>query len=270
MKRLLFPFFVVFAIFTFEVQVSHAQEFGPQFEVFEDSAKVVAIANLSEDDQFPVGGDSITTGMQAVLDANQEALTKLAKASEHMTIYGLQDQSGNMISGLGEDRAEKIAGFINGKLFLHNSLPLVEAEGLVLENDTKTRVLDFQQELLTQRSFAIVAHSKPELGYLQQKITELRNGMWDNFWLILGLAGILGLMLLWLLFGSRNRRQPAADDDDSQTVGSIDNSRSADDSEGDDQPHGTDDNAEAEMPGSVDRFFLIENSGDGDVYVDTS
>jgi hypothetical protein len=116
------------------------------------------IPKMSKEQQFSVGSDEITQGMEGILSNNSDALIHLAKKSDRLVVYGLQDETGNYIDGLGERRARNVAKELN-KLMWNEEISLkITTQEYPLKNFVKSGILREHQQLLNQRGVAIVAH----------------------------------------------------------------------------------------------------------------
>lgn len=279
---LLFITLLILGINLWALPKSFGQNFVPPMEVVHEDSSITVIAlNLSDEEQFAIDSCEPTSALQGYMLDNQSALVKLYENSTSVTVFGLQDDIGDYKRSLGECRGDAGAKAYNDLLYMNDKLPLVQYASNALSNETQSRIGTKVQEYLNSRSVLIVGYKPVQnlgpIQQIQQKIADLRNGMWGNFWWILGLALALAGLLLWLLFGGRDRRQPTADSNSpNRPVGNTDNGNNA---EPDENRNGDDGNESAdesrEIPhaldpssrGSQSESRQTDNSGGSEVTV---
>jgi len=185
-------------------------DFGPRMKVFSDSSYTAVFPNVSESEQFPKESDDLTEGLRDILENNSQALKQLVSEADDIIIFGLQDESGEYINGLGERRARAVAKVIN-EMSWHkqaNSWKVTTQE-FALANDPKTRILKRHQEFINMRSVAIVAHYDN---------TVANSDTWWPAWLmwLLGGLSLLALVVALLSWLGNNNESNQQRDNGSQ------------------------------------------------------
>jgi len=293
MKRFLHLLFAAFLFLGFPLesygqtwnQLMEAREivhiirsFESDIAVLTDTTEYMAvIPKLSTAEQFPKGSVKAPEEMERVFSKNSEALIRLARKADGIVVFGLQDETGSYIDGLGERRARAIAKQLN-KLLWHDQAPAlkVTTQEYSLGNAPKEGILREHQQYLNQRGVAIVAYFDKDTH---------TNISWFNWLSLLLVIGAIALAALILSALTWSRRNDSLDDNQSQINGGSAEQKENDevepDPEGDetrdDEP--AEDNAEpdanrTETPdrqgGKINIFLYqeIRNEGDGDISVD--
>ena len=247
------------------------RSFESDIAVLTDTTEYMAVVpKLSPAEQFPKGSAKVPEEMEGVFSENSEALIQLAKKADEIVIFGLQDETGSYIDGLGEQRARAVARQLN-ELLWHSQAPSlkVTTQEYSLGNAAKEGILREHQQYLNQRGIAIVAYFDKDTH------TDISWFNWVLLLLIIGAIALAALILSALAWSQRNN---STNDNHRQTNGS---SAEQPDPEEDEiqgnEP--TEDNAEpdANSIASPDRhggninIFLyqeIQNEGDGNISVD--